>query len=80
MDWTPITKSLHEWRVPPHLQDYKTTYMAFSWDAIRRELDGLPEGAGLNMAHEAVDRHAKTVGGVTRSPYGGWVKHTRFVS
>lgn len=58
MDWTPITKPLHEWRVPPHLQDYKTAYMAFSWDAIRRELDGLPAGAGLNMAHEAVDRHA----------------------
>lgn len=58
MDWTPITKSLHEWRVPPHLQDYKTTYAAFSWDTMRRELDGLPQGAGLNMAHEAVDRHA----------------------
>lgn len=44
--------------MPPHLQDYQATYRAFSWDTIRRELDGLPEGAGLNMAHEAVDRHA----------------------
>jgi len=28
------------------------------WAAARRELDGLPGGRGLNMAHEAVDRHA----------------------
>jgi acetyl-CoA synthetase len=60
MDWTPITKPLETWRVPPHLQDYQTTYAAFSWDAIRRELDGLPGKAGLNMAHEAVDRHANS--------------------
>ena len=28
------------------------------WDAARRSLDGLP-GGGLNIAHEAVDRHAR---------------------
>ncbi len=28
----------------------------FSWDAARATLDGLP-GGGLNIAHEAVDRH-----------------------
>ena len=60
MDWTPITKSLETGCVSPHLQDYQTTYTAFSWDAIRAELDGLPEDAGLNMAHEAVDRHANS--------------------
>src|SRR5690606_34245030 len=32
---------------------------SFSWDAARRELDGLPGGGGLNIAHEAVDRHAR---------------------
>ncbi|WP_089939294.1 acetate--CoA ligase [Candidatus Entotheonella palauensis] len=58
MDWIPITKSRNHEGCPPHLQDYQATYRAFSWDTIRRELDGLPEGAGLNMAHEAVDRHA----------------------
>ncbi len=31
----------------------------FSWDTIRGELQGLPEGKGLNIAHEAVDRHAE---------------------
>jgi acetyl-CoA synthetase len=30
----------------------------FSWDEARRGLDGLPGGKGLNIAHEAVDRHA----------------------
>jgi acetyl-CoA synthetase len=30
----------------------------FSWEAARLELDGLPGGKGLNIAHEAVDRHA----------------------
>jgi acetyl-CoA synthetase len=28
------------------------------WAEARRELDGLPGGRGLNIAHEAVDRHA----------------------
>ncbi|RME56124.1 MAG: acetate--CoA ligase [Caldilineae bacterium] len=44
--------------VAPNLRDYETTYATFSWDEIRRELDGLPGGKGLNIAHEAVDRHA----------------------
>ena len=30
----------------------------FSWDQPRHLLDGLPGGRGLNIAHEAVDRHA----------------------
>ena len=30
---------------------------AFSWQWARRHLDGLPGGRGLNIAHEAVDRH-----------------------
>ena len=59
MDWTPISKSTATWSVPPHLRDYDTTATQFSWDTIRGELDGLPGGAGLNMAHEAIDRHAR---------------------
>jgi acetyl-CoA synthetase len=43
--------------VRPNLVDYAATCEAFSWQAARSELDGLPGGAGLNMAHEAVDRH-----------------------
>lgn len=30
----------------------------FSWEDIRSELEGLPQGKGLNIAHETVDRHA----------------------
>jgi acetyl-CoA synthetase len=42
----------------PNLADYATTCAAFSWDEARRRLDYLPGGRGLNIAHEAVDRHA----------------------
>ena len=44
---------------PPNIVDYDTLRGAFTWDMIRSELDGLP-GGGLNIAHEAVDRHLKT--------------------
>lgn len=41
----------------PNLADYDAVCRAFSWDGARRALSGLP-GGGLNIAHEAVDRHA----------------------
>jgi acetyl-CoA synthetase len=44
--------------VPPNLASYDAACAAFSWEAARRELAGLPAGRGLNIAHEAVDRHA----------------------
>jgi acetyl-CoA synthetase len=34
------------------------TSRAETWAAARGRLDGLPDGRGLNIAHEAVDRHA----------------------
>jgi len=43
--------------VPPNLVDYDAACASFAWDRARRALDGLP-GGGLNIAHEAVDRHA----------------------
>ena len=52
-----IRKPRAGWTVPPNLVDYEKMRSSFSWDAARRELDGLPSG-GLNIAHEAVDRHA----------------------
>ena len=58
MDWKPIKKSFQQWVVQPNLLDYDQTCATFSWEAIRQELDGLPGGRGLNIAHEAVDRHA----------------------
>ncbi len=53
-----IHKRPADWTVPPNLVDYAATCAHFSWDAARRELAGLP-GGGLNIAHEAVDRHAQ---------------------
>ncbi|MFI2457474.1 hypothetical protein [Streptomyces sp. NPDC019539] len=42
--------------VPPNLADYEKARAGFTWSQARSELAGLP-GGGLNMAHEAVDRH-----------------------
>ena len=58
MEWQPIEKSPGDWKVEPNLLDYESTRAEFSWEAIRGELDGLPNGQGLNIAYEAVDRHA----------------------
>ena len=44
--------------VVPNVVDYEATRATFSWEAARAELTGLPGGRGLNIAHEAVDRHA----------------------
>jgi acetyl-CoA synthetase len=56
--WPPIKKPVGSWATPPNLGDYAETCSVFSWDDVRREMDGLPGGGGLNIAHEAVDRHA----------------------
>jgi acetyl-CoA synthetase len=40
----------------PNMVDHGATCSAFSWDEAAKGLDGLPAG-GLNIAHEAVDRH-----------------------
>ena len=58
MYFTPIQKHPQSWKATPNLLDYADTFAGFSWDTIRGELQGLPEGRGLNIAHEAVDRHA----------------------
>ena len=55
--WAAIPKGVARLAVPPNLADYDAEREAFSWQAVRAELDGLP-GGGLNIAHEAVDRHA----------------------
>ena len=55
MEWEAIRKRPEDY-AGANLQDYDRTVAAFSWDAARALLDGLP-GGGLNIAHEAVDRH-----------------------
>ena len=44
-------------RVAPNLPDDPAFRREFAWATAAAELDGLP-GGGLNIAHEAVDRHA----------------------
>jgi acetyl-CoA synthetase len=55
---TTIEKPLLTSQVAPNLRDYDAARRTFSWTAARAQLDGLPGGRGLNIAHEAVDRHA----------------------
>ena len=42
----------------PNLADYDRARRDFSWAGARTKLDGLAGGRGLNIAHEAIDRHA----------------------
>jgi len=56
--WPTIVKTPDAFPVAPNLGDYERGCAAFSWADARRELAGLPGDRGLNIAHEAVDRHA----------------------
>lgn len=58
MEWTPISKQQSNGAVEPNLRDYTAACSAFSWASVRDEMDGLPNEQGLNIVHEAVDRHA----------------------
>jgi acetyl-CoA synthetase len=58
MSWPLLQKDLASSRVRPNLVDYDEARARFSWAEARAQLDGLPDGGGLNIAHEAVDRHA----------------------
>lgn len=43
---------------PPQIGDYTERRESFTWDEARSWLEGFP-GGRLNIAHEAVDRHAR---------------------
>ncbi|MGK2914774.1 MAG: AMP-binding protein [Porticoccaceae bacterium] len=55
--YPPIIKARDKLRVPPNLDNYARVCEDFTWEHARDLLNGLPEG-GLNIAFEAVDRHA----------------------
>jgi acetyl-CoA synthetase len=44
---------------PARPRDYAKERAEFDWSRAERELDFLPGGRGLNIAYEAVDRHAR---------------------
>ena len=54
-----IRKSARTERIAPNMGDYEREWTTFTWESARRALDGLPRGRGLNIAHEAVDRHVQ---------------------
>jgi len=51
--------STHSVSVEPNLSNYDSLVRSFNWEQERCSLEGLPEDLGLNIAHEAIDRHAK---------------------
>ncbi len=58
MRWETIHKPAAPPSRAPNMADYEAERATFSWEEARRALDGLPGGRGLNIAHEAVERHA----------------------
>ena len=60
--YSTIHKDPASFVVAPNLLDYSAVSAGFSWQAARARLSGLPQRAGLNIAFEAVDRHARGPG------------------
>jgi acetyl-CoA synthetase len=55
MEWQRIRKRPEDY-MGANLRDYEEYAKQFAWPQARALLDGLP-GGGLNIAHEAIDRH-----------------------
>ena len=47
-------------KIEHHLSNYEKVKSSFLWETVAKELSGLPEGKGLNIAHEAIDKHTLT--------------------
>ncbi|WP_028581975.1 acetate--CoA ligase [Desulfogranum japonicum] len=58
MNSKAITKDIVSMPVHPNMLDYSEVCTTFSWEAVRASLQGLPNNSGLNIAHEAIERHA----------------------
>jgi acetyl-CoA synthetase len=53
-----IRKDVSAHSPAPNLLDYEAERARFDWNNAKKQLDGLPGGRGVNIGHEAVDRHA----------------------
>ena len=58
MTVTAIRKLDRNLKTTANLPVYEAARTPGFWERARMELEGLPGGKGLNIAHEAVDRHA----------------------
>jgi acetyl-CoA synthetase len=56
--YASIHKDAASLATPPNLADYDAARAQFCWGTARAKLTGLPNAGGLNIAFEAVDRHA----------------------
>lgn len=54
-----ISKEPLNLSLPPVMADYAQMRAGFSWEMAARNMAGLPGGKGINIAFEAVDRHAQ---------------------
>ncbi len=52
-----IEKRVEDFPLRPNLTDYEQECRTFKWESVAKQFEGLPLG-GLNIAHEAIDRHA----------------------
>ena len=59
MNFTVIKKPPDQWKIAPNLTDYERDCAEFSWHNAEQSLAKLPDGRGLNIAYECVDRHAR---------------------
>jgi len=57
MEMRSIKKRPEENLIQSNLLDYKKEYETFKWEDVDKAFEHLPTG-GLNIAHEAIDRHA----------------------
>src|SRR5436190_15006935 len=59
MHYQTIKKDLKKLKKKPNLVDYEKTYKDFSWEeAEKKEIEFFSDGT-LNMAYNAIDKHAK---------------------
>ena len=54
-----IKKAFKHDALSPNVQDYSSYSASFSWTNSAKELNGLPQNKGLNIAWEAIDRHTQ---------------------
>ena len=56
MTWDVIGKTAEQ-VAAARMPDYEAARRSFNWEEAQAALDGLPGGAGLNIAYEAAERH-----------------------
>jgi len=62
----PVEAKKPSFRLQPNMIDYAATRRKFSWTEVEKEFSWSKTGK-VNMAYEAIDRHAEAGAG-TRSP------------